>query len=127
MVEYYQSKGIAINTAVERKAQAKVEVNAEWLKKEKLTLLETKEDKKRQEVVRENVPQHNNTRVELGFNNSEILGFGTSKPVQRVREEEPRAQNNNTNGQKGGKRNQTKVNLKEDDFPTLWLYINLKS
>ena len=119
MVEYYQSKGIAINTAVERKAQVKVEVNAEWLKKEKLTLLETKEDKKRQEVVRENVPQHNNTRVELGFNNSEILGFGTSKPVQRVREEEPRAQNNNTNGQKGGKRNQTKVNLKEDDFPTL--------
>ena len=117
MVEYYQSKGIAINTAVERKAQVKVEVNAEWLKKEKLTLLETKEDKKRQEVVRENVPQHNNTRVELGFNNSEILGFGTSKPVQRPREEEPRAQNNN--GQKGGKRNQTKVNLKEDDFPTL--------
>lgn len=95
----------------------KGEVNAEWLKKEKLTVIETKEDKKRQETVRENVPQHNNTRVELGFNSSEILGFGTTKAVQRPREEEPRAQTNN--GQKGGKRNQTKVNLKEDDFPTL--------
>lgn len=119
MAEYYQSKGIDINsTAVQRKVPVKGEVNAEWLKKEKLTLLETKEDKKRQETVKQNVTQHNNTRVEIGFGNSEILGFGSTKPVQKQREEEP--QRNQTNGQKGGKRvPQTKVNLKEDDFPTL--------
>ena len=48
LAEYYQSKGVELNTTAQRKAPVKGEVNAEWLKKEKLTLLETKEDKRRQ-------------------------------------------------------------------------------
>lgn len=120
MAEYYQSKGVEINTTAERRVPVRGEVNAEWLKKEKLTLIETKEDKRRTENIRQNITQHNNTRVETGFGNSEILGFGATRTVQRPREEEPQ-RIQPTNGQKGGKRTQTKVNLKEDDFPTLWL------
>ena len=83
MAEYYQSKGVDFNSTVaQRKAPIKSEVNAEWLKKEKLTLVETKEDKKRQEVVKQNVLNHTNTKVELGFGSSELLGFGT-RPAQK--------------------------------------------
>lgn len=78
-----------------------------------MTLLETKADKKRQEVVKENVLQHNNTKVENDFGNSELLGFGT-KPAQKQREEEPQQDPKYQKGRKG-----PKVALKEDDFPTL--------
>lgn len=123
MAEYYQSKGVDINsTGAQRKVPVRGEVNAEWLKKEKLTLLETKEDKRKQETVKQNIAQQNNTRVELGFGSSEILGFG-SKPVQKPREEEqqPQQRNNNDKGYKGKKTTQAKVALKEEDFPSLWL------
>ena len=102
-----------MNTGVQKKAVVKGEVNAEWLKKEKLTVLETKEDKKKQEGVKQNVLQHNNTKVELGFGNSELLGFGT-RSAQKPREEEPHHDNKHQKGRKG-----PKVALKEDDFPTL--------
>lgn len=72
-------------TTGQKKAPVKGEVNADWLKKEKLTLIETKEDKRRQENVKQNVLLHNNTRVERDLANSEILGFG-NKPVQRKTE-----------------------------------------
>jgi len=39
LAEYYQSKGIDINTVGQKKAPVRGEVNAEWLKKEKLTLI----------------------------------------------------------------------------------------
>lgn len=86
MAEYYQSKGIDINSVGgQKKAPVRGEVNAEWLKKEKLTLIETKEDKRKQENVKQNILQHNNTKVELDLGNPEILGFGT-RPVQKQRE-----------------------------------------
>ena len=59
--------------------------------------------------------------------NAEILGFG-AKPQRKEREEEPREnrdRNHDQKGAKGGKDNrkgprvQNKVNLKEDDFPSL--------
>lgn len=85
MAEYYQSKGVDITSvAAQKKVPVKGEVNAEWLKKEKLTLIETKEDKRRQENVKQNILQHNNTKVELDLGNPEILGFGT-KPAQKPR------------------------------------------
>ncbi len=118
MAEYYQSKGVDLTlTAGQRKAPVKTEVSAEWLKKEKLTLVETKEDKKRQEVVKQNITQHNNTKVEMDFGNSEILGFGT-KPAQKPREEEGQ-RNHQERGHKGGKKTHQKVVLNDDDFPTL--------
>lgn len=86
MAEYYQSKGVDINSqAVQRKVPVKGEINAEWIKKEKLTLVETKEDKKRQEGLKQNILQHTNTRVEMGFGNSELLGFGTTKQSEKPR------------------------------------------
>ena len=64
MAEYYQSKGITLNqTVAPKKVAVRPEVNAEWIKKEKLIVLETKEDKKRTEVVKQTVLQQNNTRV----------------------------------------------------------------
>lgn len=89
-------------------------MNAEWLKKEKLTLLETKEDKRRQEVVKQNILVHNSTKVENDFGNSELLGFGT-RPVQKHSTEE---HHHDAKHQKGAKKG-PKVALKEDDFPTL--------
>lgn len=79
-----------------------------------MTVIETKEDKKRQETVKQNVLQHNNTKVELGFGSSELLGFG-SRPAQKPREEEPQHDSKHQKGARKG----AKVNLKEDDFPTL--------
>jgi len=55
------------------------------LKKEKLTVVETKEDKRKLEVVKQNLTSHNNTKVQLDLGNPELLGFGT-KPVQKQRE-----------------------------------------
>ncbi len=51
MDEYYKNKGIDFEniTAVKKEPVKKGEVNAEWIKKEKLTVLETKEDKKEKE------------------------------------------------------------------------------
>lgn len=87
LAEYYQSKGVDINsTATQRKVPTKGEINAEWLKKEKLTLVETKEDKRRQETVGQNLTQQNNTRVEMNLGNSDILGFG--RPVQQQKPRE---------------------------------------
>lgn len=78
-------------------------------------LVETKEDKKRQEGVKQNILQHTNTRVEMDFGNSELLGFGATKQTQKPREEENHTgKHHHHKGTKG-----PKVVLKEDDFPTL--------
>jgi len=50
-----------------------------------LTLVETKEDKRRQETVKQNVLLHNNTKIEMNLGDSGLLGFGT-KPVPKQRE-----------------------------------------
>lgn len=45
--EYYKSKGIELNNTVTQKVPVKkAEINADWIKKEKLVVLETKEEKK---------------------------------------------------------------------------------
>ncbi len=72
-------------TAAQKKAPVRGEVNAEWLKKEKLTLIETKEDKRRQESTKQSVLLHNNTKVERDLANSEFLGFG-NRPAQKSTE-----------------------------------------
>lgn len=99
------------------------EVKAEWVKKEKLQVLETKEDKRRQEAEnKQNVNKQNNTRIDMDNANSEMLGFGTKPAPQRQpREEEPRDnRDNRDNRGKGGKRTNNKAVINNDDFPTLW-------
>lgn len=52
MDEYYKSKGIELDSLhanAKKEPVKKGEVNAEWIKKEKLTVLETKKDKKASE------------------------------------------------------------------------------
>jgi hypothetical protein len=47
--EYYKTKGIDINSFEQKVPVKKAEIDAEWIKKEKLTVIETKEDKKNSE------------------------------------------------------------------------------
>lgn len=116
MAEYYESKGIDVNQGAQKKNVTKSEINAEWIKKEKLQVLETKEDKRRkEEATKQNVNKQNNTRVEMDTTNSEMLGFGTKPQRQPAREQEPRERDNRP---KGGKRNNKPV-INNEDFPTL--------
>lgn len=87
--EYYESKGISLEEGNQKKAPVKKgDVNAEWIKKEKLTVLETKEDKKHGE---RNKVQVNTRQLQPGINagedeNAELLGFHSkpsAKPPQR--------------------------------------------
>lgn len=88
--EYYKNKGIELSTAATKKeATKKGEVNAEWIKKEKLTVLQTKEDKKaaeNQEQVKKTNKRQGNEKVANNNLNSELLGFN-SVPLQQPREE----------------------------------------
>lgn len=109
---------------VSREPVKKREIKADWIQKEKLTVLETKEDKRSKEERGKVQSSRRDLKNQIARNddNAEILGFG-AKPQRREREEEPR-ENRDQKGGKGkdnrkGGRAQNKVNLKEDDFPTL--------
>lgn len=85
--EYYRSRGIEIGevTASRKEAVKKGEVNAEWIKKEKLTVLETKEDKKATEEQPQKGGKKNrrqfNDKVGMSENlNSELFGFNSVQP-----------------------------------------------
>lgn len=114
--EYYKTKGVDLTYTAQTKAPVKKgEVNAEWIKKEKLTLVQTKEELKNQERNGEQRVKFNSAKVGLDIDESDLgkLGFG-SKPLPKEhnhqKPEEPR---------KGGKKN--KPQFSNDDFPTLWL------
>lgn len=98
-----------VTSTYEKKAPAKrAEINADWLKKEKLTVLESKEDKKISERNAQNVVKFSSARVGLD-ENLEGLGFGSKAPVKHERHEERAVKG------KGGK----KALIREEDFPTL--------
>ncbi len=74
--EYYKSKGVEITNTFEKKAPVKKgEINAEWIKKEKLTVLDTREEKKHGERNSQNIVKFNSGRAGLD-ENLEGLGFG---------------------------------------------------
>ena len=88
--EYYKTKGVDITDLGQKKdAPKKSEINAEWIKKEKLTLMNTKEDEKMKSRNAEFVNKREFAdKVGLGDNvNTEILGF-TTKPKRAERREE---------------------------------------
>lgn len=100
---------------VEAKAPVKKgEINADWLKKEKLTLLETKEDKKQQEKRSgEQLIKHTAVKgLDVAEDQRNILGFG-SKPTHSKQEEH----RGDKRDHKGGKN--AKPHFAADDFPTL--------
>lgn len=94
--EYYRNKGIDFDviTAAKKEPVKKGEVNAEWIKKEKLTVLQTKEDKKaseeEQKADKKQNRRQNNEKVGLSEHlNSDLFGFNAQPPKP---EREPREQ-----------------------------------
>jgi hypothetical protein len=115
----------------QREAVKKGEIKADWIAKEKLTVLETKEDKRERQQAQHSRRDLKN-QVGLDTANAELLGFGISRPQpRREREEEAPREQRGPREQKGGRDNkpadtrkaapkrQEKVVLKDDDFPSL--------
>lgn len=72
-----------INHTYEKKGPVKKEnLDADWIKKEKLVVLETKESKKQNERNTQNTVKQSDTRSGLDENH-ENLGFG-SKPTKKT-------------------------------------------
>ena len=106
--EYYKNKGVEVSNVYEKKAVArKADLNAEWIKKEKLTIIESKEDKKLSERNGQNVVKFASSRVGLD-ENLESLGLFERKTPKR--QEEPRRHE--------GKQNK-RQQIREEDFPSL--------
>lgn len=111
--EYYKSKGIELNNNFEQRAPTRrADINAEWIKKEKLTVLETKEDKKNSERNIQGAVKFSSGRAGLD-ENLEGLGFG-QRPARKV--EERREVRNEPRVGKGKKE---RVVINDDDFPSL--------
>lgn len=114
--EYYKSKGVDLTYTAQTKAPVKKgEINADWIKKEKLIVLESKEDKKQQERSGEQVIKHTAVKGLDVAEETLNLGFG-SKPTHAHKQEEHRGDKRD---HKGGK--SAKPHFSAEDFPTLWL------
>ncbi len=70
------------NVYEKKTASRRADLNAEWIKKEKLTILESKEDKKLSERNAQNVVKLSSGRVGLD-ENLESLGFFDKKPKRQ--------------------------------------------
>lgn len=116
--EYYESKGIDISEVNAKKEPVKKgEINAEWIKKEKLTVMETKEDKKQGsrnkiQVVRHQLQPGANVAEEEG---AELLGFHgkQSKPRPERQERDDRNRDDKGQRERGGKKKE-KVVINEE-------------
>ena len=83
--EYYKKKGIEVNMSFEKNVAQRADINAEWIKKEKLTLIETKEDKKNRERNAQNLQQ----RKPEEKREHEYKGTGKKKKVVIQEEDFP--------------------------------------
>lgn len=115
--EYYKSKGVDISYQKQQdKAYNKEDIKADWIKKQKLTLMTTKQDLRAAEQKAQQAIVQNTTKTGLGIDESDFdkVGFG-SKPAPK---EAPRQEDHH---QKGGKRGgkKAKPQFSADDFPSL--------
>ena len=99
-------------TAQTKGPAKKTEVDAEWIKKEKLTVLSTKEDKKAQERNSEQGVKFTSAKVGLDIDESDFnkVGFGKKPAVQETHKPEEH--------HRKGKKHQ-KPHFTADDFPSL--------
>jgi hypothetical protein len=118
--EYYRAKGLDLSYQPASRPQPKKEAaeTAEWIKKEKLTLLTTKEDLKAQERSGQQAVKPKAARSGLDIEEADLgkVGFG-SKPVaprEAPRTEEKRGEKRIPAGKKGGK-----PQFSAEDFPSL--------
>jgi len=96
--EYYKSKGVDLTYTAQTKAPVKKgEINAEWIKKEKLTLLESKEEKKQQERSGEQVIKHTAVKGLDVAEETLNLGFG-SKPTHSSKQDDHRDKRDHRGG-----------------------------
>ena len=113
--EYYKAKGVDLDYQKDDKEPVKNEdIKAEWIKKEKLTVMTTKEDLKNQEKKSQQTVKHNTAKTSLGIEEGDFgkVGFGAKQPAKEApRQEESRG------GKRGGKKAQPKFS--NDDFPSL--------
>ena len=79
-----------------------------------MTVIETKEDKKQNDVKTQNVVKFSDNRGGQ-VENKEVLGFNSRPSKQSEERREPKSDNRG----KGGKNRKDKVVLNEEDFPTL--------
>eukprot|EP00178_Gracilaria_changii_P014121 TRINITY_DN4005_c0_g1_i1.p1 TRINITY_DN4005_c0_g1~~TRINITY_DN4005_c0_g1_i1.p1 ORF type:complete len:117 (+),score=19.14 TRINITY_DN4005_c0_g1_i1:507-857(+) len=112
--EYYKSKGVDVTYQAENKGPAKKQdIKADWIKKEKLTLMKTKEDLRNEEKNTQPTKKAKgpSSGVDVEENQYDLVGFG-SKPAPKDNQ-----RNNERNDKRGGKRN--KPQFSNDDFPAL--------
>lgn len=109
--EYYKSKGIEIEYKSEVREVKKGEIKADWFKKEKLNVMETKEDRRGGKQAAQQIVQKGEAKVGLSIeeDNIDMLGFGKKAS-------QPRG-DDHKNDRKGGRKN--KPAFSADDFPTL--------
>jgi len=92
----------------------KTDLNAEWIKKEKLILVESKEDKKLSERNTQNFVKFTSSKVGLDETIESLGLFG--KKVPQKTEEKKEHTNKYEHKGKGKKE---KVVISQDDFPSL--------
>lgn len=118
--EYYKSKGVDVAFNVAAKGPAKRgEINADWLKKEKLQVLQTKEDKRQQEKGNtEQTVKFSTTKVGLDLDEDKlnIVGFG-SKAAPKHHEHKHGEKHEHKHYDNKGKKG--KLQFSADDFPAL--------
>jgi hypothetical protein len=74
--EYYKSKGVDMTYNSQAKSNAKKnQIDAEWIKKEKLTVLKTKEDLRNQEKSEQSI-KPTVTKIEQDDSDLKLCGFG---------------------------------------------------
>lgn len=102
--EYYKAKGVDLSQTDSKKEPVKKgEVKADWIKKEKLEVLKTKEDKKAEEETQAKGKKRNVEVAGLTSANNEMFGFG----VKPQKKQEPREEIQQRE-HKGGKDHQRK-------------------
>lgn len=114
--EYYKSKGVDLTYQPQNKPVKKEEINADWIKKEKLTLLKTKEDLKNEEKKIQSNTKNTGSSSGKAVEEStqKFVGFG-SKPTPKDTQKTNDHRDDNKRG--GGKKG--KPQFSNEDFPTL--------
>ena len=116
--EYYKQKGVEISYQGDSKTTVKKEdIKADWIKKEKLTLMSTKEDRKNEEDKKtQQTIKHNSAKTGLDIDEADFnkIGFG-HKPAPAPRETQKHE--DRRTDKRGGKKN--KPQFSNEDFPSL--------
>lgn len=106
--EYYKEKGVNMTYQGSNKTTAKKEdIKADWIKKEKLTLITTKEDLRKQEKSAQ--PAAKTSAATVEETETVKVGFGSKGAAPK--------QTEGKNDKRGGKKGKSQFSA--EDFPAL--------